>query len=116
MMGIALIGIISVLSFSVISFCLNAFTNIDDRNELNYIGQMVIENLKVNDPYILELKYQLEETGEANFISDKFDNQEYSVIITKTYSSNGLIEVVVKVIQFKQGNDAYVEFKAAIPK
>lgn len=114
--GISLIGIISVFTFSIISFTLNGFSAVREKNTMIHIGEMVIEKLKVNDPYTIGIIEEVDEIGQAYYPAEDFDSDKYSVLITKNYSSVGLIEVVVKVILLNQEKDIYVEFKAAIPK
>ena len=114
--GISLIGIISVFTFSIISFSINGFLSVREKNSMIYIGEMVIEKLKVNDPYILAIIEEVEEFGQAYYLEEDFDRDKYSVLITKSYSSEGLIEVIVKVTLLNREKDIYVEFKAAIPK
>ncbi|WFA09682.1 prepilin-type N-terminal cleavage/methylation domain-containing protein [Tissierella sp. Yu-01] len=114
--GISLIGIISVFTFSIISFSLNGFSAVREKNTMIHIGEMVIEKLKINDPYIIEIIEDVEEYGQSYYLEEDFDRDKYSVLITKKYSSEGHIEVIVKVILLNQGKDIYVEFKAAISK
>ena len=55
----ALIGIISIFTSSIISTSLRQFERISHIMEMNYIGEMIIEKLKTNTAYVEEVKEKL---------------------------------------------------------
>lgn len=114
--GLFFIGLLSTVYLPIISSSLNNFNKVKDKNEMNYIGEMVVEKLKTSSSEILDVLDELENIGESNYVDDDFDNEKYSCKITKMNNSASLLEFVVKV-NLKNQEDGYnVEYKSSRPK
>ena len=115
--GMFLLGIISSFTFATLSMSTRGFNKIGHRNEMNYIGEMVIEKLKTEDPYIKEVLEKVDTIGQSNYEDESFDNDKYTVTIFKDSGSEYLIEISVEIFHnYQEKEPIYVDFKATIPK
>ncbi|NLL81612.1 MAG: type II secretion system protein [Tissierellia bacterium] len=115
--AMCLLGMVSVFTCTTLSMTVSEFNKIRCRNEMNYIGEMVIEKLKTEDAYVKEVLEKVDELGQTNFVDEGFDSDKYIVTIFKDYGSNKLLEISVKILHnYQEKEPIYVDFKAAIPR
>lgn len=116
MASLALLGILSVVCLPLLTYSINSFARIKDKNEMNYIGEMVSEKLKTSREDIEAILIKLDTEGAVSYVDLDFDNNKYDCTIEKTYSSKSLIEYIVRVKNKNQETGPFVEFKASLPK
>lgn len=114
--GLFFIGLLSTVFLPILSSSLNNFNKVKDKNDMNYIGEMVVEKLKTSSTDILDVLAELDINGEVNYVDDDFDNEKYSCKITKMNNSDSLLEYVVKVNLKNQEYDYNVEYKSSRSK
>ena len=110
------IGLLSTIFVPILTISARNLSVVKDKNEMNYIGEMVLEKLKTATEEIQRTIKELDSIGEVNYIDEDFDTNKYICTIKKTYSSLGLIEIIVRVELIDQENNIYVEYKGSIPK
>lgn len=116
MVGLFLLGIISVTCFPLIVSSFNNFDKIKNRTEMIYLGEMVIERLKADKDFTMGIIPRLEELNSID-LNDKFlDNEKYDCVLYKLSSEERLINLRVNVSLKDQENGFNVDFKASIPK
>lgn len=116
MVGLFLLGIISVTCFPLIVSSFNNFDKIKNRTEMIYLGEMVIERLKADKGFTMGIIPRLEELNSID-LNDKFlDNEKYDCVLYKLSSEERLINLRVNVSLKDQENGFNVDFKASIPK
>ena len=110
------IGLLTTIFVPLLTISASNFSVVEDKNEMNYIGEMVLEKLKTPSEEIQRTIKELDSLGEVNYLDEDFDSNKYICIIKSTYSSNNLLEIVVRIEQKNQENSNYVEYKGSIPK
>lgn len=114
--GLFFVGLLATIFIPILSSSLNNFNKVKNKNEMNYIGEMVVEKLKTSSPDIISIIADLEDIGEVNYVDNDFDSLKYNCRIIKTNSSNGLLEFIVKIKLNNQEKAYYVEYKASRSK
>lgn len=113
-MGIFLVGIFVMMVSPLITFSFNNINRIKNRDEMNYIGEMVVEKVKSRQDQIMVYINKLETLDEITYIDDDFDSDKYFCKLIKKYSSNRFLEFLVHV-ELKGGSE-YVQFEASFTK
>lgn len=114
--GLFFIGIIASVMLPLLSFSFNNVRRIRDRDEMNYIGEMVIEKLKAGTSSMEDVISDLEDIGEAKYEDDDFDTSKYECSIFRIKNSERFLEFRVHVKYKDKVNSHYVEYKASIQK
>lgn len=114
--ALALIGIITVSFFPIMNTSLKNISSLKNKNEMSYIGEMVVEKLKSPSDEAKSTLNSLDTNGVVDYVDDDFDSQKYNCKLIKLNSSDKLIEFNVK-IELKGLEDGFnVEYRASIPK
>lgn len=113
-MGVFLIGILAAMVFPLISFSFNNINRIRNRDEMNYIGEMVVEKIKSRQGPVRGFINELESADEVDYIDDDFDQDKYYCKLIKKYSSERFMEFLVHV-ELKDGSE-YVLYEASFSK
>ena len=113
-MGIFLVGIFAMMVFPLITFSFNNINRIKHRDEMNYIGEMVVEKVKSRQDQIMVFINELEILDEITYIDDDFNSDKYFCKLIKKYSSRRFLEFLVHV-ELK-GSSEYVVFEASFSK
>lgn len=113
-MGIFLVGIFVMMVSPLITFSFNNINRIKNRDEMNYIGEMVVEKVKSRQDQIMVYINKLETLDEITYIDDDFDSDKYFCKLIKKYSSGRFLELLVHV-ELKGGSE-YVVFEASFSK
>lgn len=114
LVGLSLLGLISVTAIPMLTFSFNNFTRVKARSEMCFIGEMVVEKFKTDSVIILDYLNQLESSDSIEYIDDNFDKDKYSCTIYKIENRTRLIDIKVKVKE--QVSSSYVEYMVSIPK
>lgn len=115
-LGLFFMGLFSITFLSLIGYSFNNIKNIRYRDEMNYIGEMVVEKIMSKNKDIDTVISDLDISGEVNYTDEDFDSSKYSVRIIKEGDSSGLLEFSVIVQTKEKDNDRNVIFKSSIPK
>lgn len=113
--GLFFIGILASICLPILTTALVNFNRIENRYEMNYIGELIVEKLKSPSQENMDVLQIVDLEGSVNYICDEFDSDKYSCEIKKIKSSANLLEILVKISDNK-GKENYVEYKASIPK
>ncbi|MBC8588449.1 hypothetical protein [Paratissierella segnis] len=118
--GFFLLGLISVTCFPIIVSSFNNFNKIKDRSEMMYLGEMVVERLKADKDFSMEVIPLIEKFDSIDLndilIENEIDSERYDCILYKVNSEEKLIDLRVNVSLKDQENGFNVDFKASIPK
>lgn len=114
--GLFFIGLLSTVFLPILTSSLNNFNKVKNKNDMNYIGEMVVEKLKTSSSEILDILDELDNNGEVNYVDDDFNTEKYNCKITKINNSDSLLEFNVKVNLKNQENGYNVEYRASRPK
>ena len=112
--GLFFIGIIASVFLPILTSSINNLNRVRDRDEMNYIGEMVVEKFKSGSPQVKSIISELDVDGEVDYIDNDFDADKYSCKITKLNTSDSLLEFLVSVHNKEKGHN--VLFKASLPK
>lgn len=112
--GLFFIGIIATTFLPILTLSINNLNRVRDRDEMNYIGEMVVEKFKSRSPQVKSIISELDIDGEVDYIDDDFDTGKYSCKITKLNTSDSLLEFLVNVNNEEKGYN--VLFKASLPR
>lgn len=115
-LGLFFMGLFSITFLPLIGYSFNNIKNIRYRDEMNYIGEMVVEKIMSKNKDIDTVISDLDISGEVNYTDEDFDSSKYSVRIIKEGDSSGLLEFSVIVQTKEKDNDRNVIFKSSIPK
>lgn len=115
-LGLFFMGLFSITFLPLIGYSFNNIKNIRYRDEMNYIGEMVVEKIMSKNKDIDTIISDLDISGEVNYTDEDFDSSKYSVTIIKEDDSSGLLEFSVIVQTKEKDNDRNVIFKSSIPK
>lgn len=112
--GLFYLGIIAVVLVPLLSSSYNNLSKINERDEMNFIGEMVIEKIKSKSDDMIMVINVLDNKGEVDYLDNDFDVEKYNCKIIRTYSTKELLEFIVKV--GLNHDSQYVEYKASVPK
>lgn len=129
LMGLCLLGLISVTVLPIISSSFIRLRNHNTKIEMIYIGEMVVEKIKafdigdgfdasIYDTNISEIidLFKSKDTVEI-FVPKKKNSEEYSIKIIKKQKCDGLWILLVYVYHNNEGdNVSHVEYKAYLPE
>ena len=110
--GLFYLGIIAVVLIPILTSSYNNFNRIKERDEMNFIGEMVVEKLKSNSDDMIAVIDELANQGEVDYLDNDFDVEKYNCKIIRTYCSPGLLEFIVKV-GLNHGPQ-YIDYKASV--
>lgn len=114
--GLFFLGILAVSILPLLGFSFNTIRNIRYKDEMNYIGEMVVEKLKSSSESTLRTIADLDSFGEVNYEDEDFNTSIYQCKLVKQYSSEGFIEYTVFVYIRDDINVQPVQYKSSTKK
>jgi len=114
-LGICFIGLLSTICLPTMTRSLSNFKNINEIYEETYIAESIVEVLKSPSDNSKILIDRIYTEGLISYDGDQVDIKDFTCDLILLDSSEGLIEVAIKVYNNK-GNDKYVEYKATFPR
>lgn len=116
MVGLFLIGLISMTCLPILNLSKCNFNKIKEKNEMIYIGEMVIEKLKTKDEISLSFLRELESHEIVEYTDNDIDSDKYICTINKISDNGKFIEIRVKVSKIDQEDSPIVQFKTGLSK
>ena len=127
LVGLCLLGLVSVTVLPIITTTSKLSNNNFKRMEMDYLGEMIIENLKAfkynsgDTTYISTTKVEeiidLFKTQEISNIKFVFPGKHanYNITIEKKEKNSRLWEILVSIDYIKEGDIKLVAYKAFMP-
>lgn len=115
--GIFLLGLISVVSLNILSFSSIYFKKAEENIEIDYIAEMIIENLKSKDEDSIDFLNGLNMGNDLEYpLSDDYKDK-YSCKLLLVEDNDYLWCFKLNICRkTDEGRTAYEEFQASIPK
>ncbi len=114
--GLCFLGILSVVILPSLGFSFNTVRSIRYRDEMNYIGEMVVEKLKSRSESAMKMLADLDDFGEIIYEDEDLDTSTYRCKLVKNYSSEGFIEYTVYIYLKDDKNVQPVQYKSSTRK
>lgn len=102
-LSIFFIGLIATVFLPIFGMSINNMNRIKSHNHMNYIGEMVAENLRASEPEKNPYISQLMDFGSAVYTHNDID-EIYECNIYKLNTYSNLMDILV-VVNYKNGLD-----------
>lgn len=115
--GIFLLGLVSVVSLNMLNFSSIYFQKAEENMEIDYIVEMIMENLKSKDQASVDFLNSLTRGSESDYPLPDIYKDRYNSKISLTEDHDYLW--CFKLVVYRKNNKGriiYEDFKASIPK
>lgn len=115
--GIFLLGLVSVISLNLLSFSSIYYKKAEENMEIDYIAEMIIENLKAKDEVSIDFLNSMSMETESVYPLNEEYSDKYICRLLLLEENSDLWCFKLDIYRnFDKGRTSYEEFKTSIPK